>query len=270
MAAAATVAGLLLFGRRDASNNLRESPQEWISRIGFGAAAFSTFMDYLSPETARRLLRQGARGHVCMANQSEMILSVWDEIVGLETERNTLSTELRTLDLAIAAVPSDFEGREEAVAIRDAGYEALALFQTQQREMLNAHLAVGETAWDFGIDLMTSADRQAVDVAALVQSLNEQAASNSRFEEAEELPEEPAGNTTARTLAAQSDAQKSILQTEQTLVRDAASVASRRRRLLNNLPNVQALVLGFETCAATALVGGDPRMARIQRIAFEN
>jgi hypothetical protein len=261
LAAAGTIAGLLLFGRRDGENNLTPGTQEAISIAGFGAASFSAFANYLNPDNARRLLRQGARGHFCMASQSELILSVWDDVTAVQAARNSLRDELALLETAIAAAPANAAGRNEAIQIRGSAYQAIALYDTQRRALLNSYLHLGESAWDFGLDLMSSADRQPVDVAGVVETLTEQARANARFEEADEADPSvpgPTGQTGSRGFVA-----------SQNLSTSAQLVAGYRRALLNNLPNVQALVLGFDTCAATALLGGDPRIARVQRVEFE-
>lgn len=253
-AAAATVVGLLLFGNRDSANNLTSGSQEALEIVGFGAATFGAFSNYLSPQNARKLLRQGARGHRCMAAQGEIILSVWDAVESLSAERDEVETAIDTLNTFIAAAPND-DKLPRYIALRDAGVRALALYDLQNRYLLSSSTYVDEAAWNFGIDLLESADRQQVDVAQLVETLNEQAASIARFNTVETPDTGASGG--GMGIAAAPPA---------TIEAAARELSAATAGLLSTLPNVEALVLGFDRCAATALIDGNPTATRVQRV----
>jgi len=258
---ATTVAGLLLFGHRDADNVLTPRTQNAISILGFSAAAFSTFANYLSPATARRLLRQAARGHYCMAGQADLILSVWDDIEQKQATRDTLEAQIVELNDMMATVPANSTGFAQVVAARDAGLRALSLYDQQKRALLSAPVYMGQATWNFGIKLMESADRTAVNVEQLVQDITTQARSIARFAAAEDevdgTPAPPAAGEGAKGLVADP---------LQALLAKAQQVAGTTRRLADGLVNVDALVLGITTCASTALTGGEPKISEFQRI----
>ena len=285
LGAAATVAGLLLFGRRDAQNNLTPGEQEAIQITAFAAAGFSALINYLSPATARRLLRQGARGHYCMAGQGEVILSIWSDVQNKETTADSLSLTVQELNVELATAPSTTPGLAQYIAARDTAVRALALYELQRQQLEGAHIFLGESAWNFGIRLIEAADRSPVEVTQLVESISAQANSIARFNAAQggtggdpganAPPPPPPINPNltpaerAAELARRDAAERqrlAALNLEQ-LARLAASQSS---SLLTGLPNVEALVLGFERCASTALVGGQPTVTRIQRVSLSN
>ena len=260
--AAATVVGLLLFGERNAEGVLESGAQEAVEITAFGAATFSAFANYLSPQTARKLLRQGARGHRCMAAQGSVILSLWDGVVAKETMRNTLSANLSPLAAMIATADPNTPGLSRYVEARDAGNRAVALFDHQLNQLNVSPTYLGEAAWNFGIDLIEAADRQPVDVSALVESISQQATSIARFEVATDGsgPEVPAAAAPRGPGAAP----------EPLTIEDRArQVVQDTARLLAGLPNVEALVLGFDRCASTALADGNPTVTRIQRAGLD-
>ena len=258
--AAATVVGLLLFGERDAGNILTAGTQEAIEITAFGAGTFSAFANYLSPQTARKLLRQGARGHRCMAAQGSVILSVWKAVEERKSVRDTLVTNLSTLSGTIANLDANTQGLSQILAARDTGNRALALFDHQLSQLHMSPTYLGEAAWNFGIDLIEAADRQPVDVAGLVQSISEQANSIARFEVATEGSDPGTSGTTNGNRD-----QRAVVRTEPPERAQARRVAENAAQLLAGLPNVEALVLGFDRCASTALADGNPTVTRVQR-----
>lgn len=274
MAAAATVAGLLLFGERDAANALKSGEQDTISGIAFGSATFAAFADHLSPATARRLLRQSARGHFCLANQSEILLSIWDDAAGRTADYNALVTSLAILDAALASADPSLPNIADIRTVRNAGYAALELYRRQAQSLLSADVFLGESAWDFGLDLITQADRGPIDGVALSRSIVEQARNAAAFEQVDSATSTPvaaalvdAGEAQVSALNALNLQRGGSQKTVDTSVYTAAQTAAAdKTRLLQGLVNVEALVLGFDACAATALTGGDPRAARVQRI----
>lgn len=262
--AATTVAGLLLFGKRDGDNRLTKGDQEAISIAGFGAASFATFANYLSPERARTLLRQGARGHYCLATQGELVLSVYDS-VERAPQRAALKASLADLTARLASDPKQFALPEEARLIRQGALKALTLYDTQMRQLDTAAVSLGETSWNFGIDLLSRSDRGEQKVDALVKAITEQTESTTRFASTEQRAADPVppakvqgflGGRGQRNLSPGPD-------------QVAADVARDTALLIDGLVNVEALVLGFDKCAATALAGGTPRADRIQRATLQ-
>lgn len=268
MTAAATVAGLLLFGERDGAGALKPGEQDVIEGTAFGAAAFASFANYLSPETARRLLRQGARGHFCMANQGELLISVWDDVASRSNTAASLVTDLATLDSELSSADPSLPNIAEIREIRDAGYRAVELYQRQWQSLNSADVFLSESAWDFGLDLVAQKDRAPIDTAAFARSISDQAKNLAEFEQAEEDTGTPV--ETALVSAGQAQVLAiSALQTKKgsnTIYSAAQTVASRKAKLMGGLANVEGLISGFDTCASNALVGGDPRAARVQRI----
>lgn len=262
--AAATVAGLLLFGERDANKALKKGEQEAISGIGFGTAAFAAFANYLSPQNARDLLRQGARGHFCLATQGELILSVYDSV-----DRTAQLEQLRPIIARLSAEleqdPSQFGKPDEARAIRDAANNALATYDSQVRQLDTAGVSLGETAWHFGIDLMTRTDRGTQQVDSLVKAITEQTTSVTKFAETQAKAADPVPTAVIQSFLKIPEIRAAPI-TKDAL---ALEVATQTALLLNGLVNVEALVLGFEKCAATALAGGAPKADRIQRVTFK-
>jgi|GEM_PF-5838705 len=265
LGAAATVAGLLLFGERTGANHvLKGGEQDAISQIGFGAAAFTTFANYLSPQTARRLLRQGARGHFCMAAQGEKILLV-EQTVVRPTERRDLASSLASLNYLLATNPGSFGKLAEAQAIRDAAQKALALYDLQVQQIEAAPIHLGEVTWDFGIDLMTNADRSTQNVDQLVTAIRQQTESVTKFASVEGQ----AGNSTPKALVSDFVSRRAGSRFAPTPDQLTLEVAGRTAALIDGLVNVEALVLGFDACSAAALSGGDPRSSPIQRVALK-
>lgn len=260
--AAATVAGLLLFGSRDAGNALTAGTQEAIEITGFAAAGFGAFANYLSPQTARRLLRQGARGHHCMAVQANVILSLWDGVEARKNARDALSANVADLGAMIATADPDTPGLARFIAARDAATRAIALYDHHRNQLQLSPTYLGETAWNFGIDLIQASDRQPVDVAALVESISQQANSIARFGVATE-------GAPAQTPGATGPAVAGAPLPPPTLETLARQVAQETAQLLAGLPNIEALVLGFDRCASTALANANPTVTRVQRAGVE-
>lgn len=261
--AAATVAGLLLFGERNADNALKKGEQDVITGVGFGAAAFATFANYLSPQRAREMLRQGARGHFCMATQGELILSIYD-VVDRSAQRAQLTTDLAALSAALAQDPTQFGKPDEARSIRDAAASAIATYDIQLHQLDTAGITLGETSWNFGIDLMTRSDRGEQNVEALVKAITEQTASITKFASTEQKAADP-----VPPAVVQSFVQGRALAAAPTLDDLTLKVASETTLLVDGLINIEALVLGFDKCAATALAGGTPKADRIQRVTLK-
>lgn len=260
LGAAATVAGLVLFGRRDGQNNLVPGEQEAIQITGFAAAGLGALTNYLSPATARRLLRQGARGHYCMAGQGAVILSIWEDVENKRSEADALRDTITDLNVELAISPSTTPRLAEFTAARDAAVRALALYELQWQQLTGAHIFVGEGAWNFGIRLIESADRSPVEVAQLVESISAQANSIARFGTVQ-------GGTGGAATSGAAPPPPPLAATR-SLAGLAELAASQSSMLLTGLPNVESLVLGFERCAATALVGGQPAVTRIQRVSL--
>lgn len=258
--AAATVAGLLLFGERNADNALKKGEQDVITGVGFGAAAFAAFANYLSPQRARELLRQGARGHFCLATQGELILSVY-ESVDRSAQRAQLAADLAALSAALAQDPTQFGKPDEARSVRDAAATAIATYDSQLHQLDTAGIALGETSWNFGIDLMTRSDRGEQNVEALVKAITEQTASITKFASTEQKAADP-----VPPAVVQSFVQGRALAAVPTLDGLTLKVASETALLVDGLVNIEALVLGFDKCATTALAGGTPKADRIQRV----
>lgn len=258
LGAAATVAGLLLFGERNSSNALKPGEQDAIAGIGFGAAAFATFANYLSPVQARTLLRQGARGHLCMATEGELILTSWDYVARDQARRNLayhvgqLSAELQD--------ESQFGKPAEAKAIRDAAIKAIATYDTQIQQLATAPIVLNETAWNFGVDLLTRSDRGEQKVDQLVKAITDQTASVTKFSQVETVAANPVPKAVVESYLAGT---KGLVGGKDALT---LAVASETSALLDGLVNIEALVLGFDKCATTALAGGTPKADRIQRV----
>lgn len=261
--AATIVAGLLLFGKRDANNALKPGVQEAAAGVGFGAAALASFANYLSPQKARDLLRLGARGHFCIATQGELILTVWDS-VDRPAEQARLTTELAELTRLIATNPNGFGKIDATRAIQEQAIKALALYNLQVQERDSAGIMINETSWNFGIDLMTKTDRSELDVEALVKSITDQARSATKFDAAGASATDPAAPAAVRALVASEP--RAAVRTPDELSDD---VATDTDALIANLPNIEALVLGFDKCAATALAGGTARAEHIQRVSLQ-
>lgn len=259
--AATTVAGLLLFGKRDADNSLKKGQQDTIAALGFGSAAFATFANYLSPQNARTLLRQAARGHYCMATQGDLILSVYDG-VDRSDRRDALFASVTILSSKIAKEPDKFTKLDEVRSIRDAANLALGTYDKQKRQLNGAAIALGETAWNFGIDLMTRSDRSEQKVDALVQAITAQTESVVKFSATEQKATDP---VPAAIVGDQVKIQLAGGTPPPANDQLALDVAMQTAVLLNDLVNIEALVIGFDNCAATALAGGAPKASRIQR-----
>lgn len=265
LGAAATVAGLLLFGKRDpTTKTLRKRDQDAISIIGFGSAAFATFANYLSPGKARDLLRQGARGHFCLATEGELILSV-ENSVRRDDDRRALASDLSQLSGALAANEGQFGRPAEAKTIRDAAVKALATYDLQLQQVDTAAVALGETTWNFGIDLLSRSDRTEQKVDQLVQAISEQTASVTKFGQTQQNASNPAPKAIVSAFVTEARARATAPTPDELSLR----VADETARLLQGLVNVEALVLGFDKCAATALTGGSPRADRIQRVTLQ-
>lgn len=262
--AAATVAGLLLFGERNSDNSLRKGEQDTISAIGFGAAAFATSANYLSPQRARELLRQGARGHFCLATQGELVLSVYDSATRVE-KRTDLASDLSALSAALASNPSQFALPDDARTVRDSAIRALALYDAQLQQLDTAAIALSETSWNFGIDLMMRTDRSEQKVDALVKAITEQTESVTKFAATEKKATDPVPAAKTQMLVA-ARGSRGMVRTNDELVVDVSTKIS---QLLDGLVNVEALVLGFDKCATTALAGGVPKADRIQRVMLQ-
>lgn len=260
--AAATVAGLLLFGKRDADNSLKKGQQDTIAALGFGSAAFATFANYLSPQNARTLLRQAARGHYCMATQGDLILSVYDSVDRVD-RRDALLASATKLSDKITTEPATFTKLDEVRSIRDAAYLALGTYDNQKRQLDGAAIALSEAAWNFGIDLMTRSDRSEQKVDALVQAITAQTESVTKFSATEKKVTDP---VPAAIVEDQIKMQITEKKTPPANDQLALQVATQTATLLNDLVNIEALVVGFDNCAATALMGGAPKASRIQRI----
>lgn len=256
--AAATVAGLLLFGHRNSENVLTPGTQEAVEITAFGATTFSAFASYLSPQTARKLLRQGARGHRCMSAQAGIILSIWDDVEAKKVGRDTLNNQLSELSGMIATADPNLPGLSRFIAARDAGSRAVILYDHQRSQLRASPTFLGETSWNFGIDLIEASDRQPVDVAGLVESISQQATSIARFEVATEGAEQESPAPAGGRVAPPPPAAK----TRDDLAR---TVSQNAVQLLAGLPNVEALVLGFDRCASVALADGNPTLTRVQR-----
>lgn len=261
--AATTVAGLLLFGRRDKTNNaLRPGAQDWVSRLAFGSAAFATFANYLSPQKARDLLRQGARGHFCLATQGDLILSVY-ETLDRKDKRDELAGLVTNLSAALETDPDSLARPTEAKAIRDAALAALSTYDLQVRARDTAAIALEETAWNFGIDLLTRADREEPKVDSLVKAITDQTESVAKFAATEKKATDP---TPAALVSAFAVPGSKLAPSNDQL---ALTTARKTAELLDGLVNVEALVLGFDKCTATALTGGTPKADRIQRVTLQ-
>lgn len=261
--AATVVAGLLLFGKRDDNKALKPGVQDAVTGVGFGVAALATFANYLSPQKARDLLRQGARGHFCIATQGELILTVWDA-VDRSTESDRLTSDLAELTRLIATNPNGFGKIDATRAIQAQAIKALALYNLQVQERDSAGIVINETTWNFGIDLMTKTDRSEPDVEALVKSITDQARSATKFDATGASATDPAAPAAVRALVA--GAPRAAVRTPDELSDD---VATDTNALIANLPNIEALVLGFDKCAATALAGGTARAEHIQRVSLQ-
>ena len=262
--AAATVAGLLLFGERNSDNALMKGEQDTIAGIGFGASAFLAFANYLSPQKARDLLRQSARGHFCLATQGELILSVFDT-VDRDAERKKLAAGLAKLSGELARDPTQFGKPEEAKAIRDAAATAIATYDSQIRQLDTAGVALGETAWNFGLDLMTRSDRGEQNVDTLVKAIAEQTASVTKFATTEQKAADPVPKAVVQSFITG----PKLAGAQPTMDQLTIGVANETALLMDGLVNVEALVLGFDKCAATALAGGTPKADKIQRVTMK-
>lgn len=261
LGAAATVAGLLLFGERNSDNSLKKGEQETIAGLGFASATFATFANYLSPQKARDILRQSARGHFCLATQGELILSVYDT-VERQDRRTQLAALVAVLSGQIANTPGQFTQLEEARSIRDAANLALSTYDNQKHRLDTAAISLGEVAWNFGIDLMSQSDRSEQKVDQLVQAITAQTESVAKFAATEKKAADPVPAAVVQAqLNKLSIAGKSSSSDTLTL-----TVAMATSVLLNDLVNVDALVLGFDNCASTALAGGKPKASKIQRV----
>lgn len=260
--AATAVAGLLLFGKRNSDNRLTEGEQDTITGVGFGAAAFAAFANYLSPQRARVLLRQGARGHFCLATQGELILSVYAS-VARPAQRAQLEADLAALSAVLAQDATQFGRPDEARSIRDAANSALATYDDQIHQLDSAGIVLGETAWNFGLDLMTRSDRSEQNVDALVKAITEQTGSITKFASAEQKAADPVAPAVVQAFV-----QARSLAAAPTLDDLTLKVAKETTALFDGLVNIEALVLGFDNCAATALAGGTPKASRIQRVAL--
>lgn len=276
--AATAVAGLVLFGNRDDDNNLDSGTQNAIEILGFGAGVLSTTSNYLNPTRARTVLRNAARGHLCMAGQGDLVLSVWQTILG--PQRTALQRELHDLNVALsrrlAEEGESTEGYSEAVATRDAAAQALALYDLQRRSLLNAHIEAEQVAWNFGIDLITRTDRSPEAVEQLVESITEQTESIARFAQAEEDAEPapnggdgaagvgPQGLVGSRSLIGAETDPVALADRELPVLRRLTAAAT--ARLQAGLPNAESLVQGLRTCASKALTGARPTVTPIQRI----
>jgi len=273
IAAAATIAGLVLFGKRDAEGKaLTPGTQDAVAAVGFGAATFAAFSNYLSPQKARTVLRQSARGHYCLATEGELILSVYDS-VERKTQRDELVLKVAELSAALEREPGKFGKLAEAKTVRDAANKAVATYDIQIRQLDTASIELGETAWNFGLDLMARSDRGEQNVDALVKAISEQTASATKFATTAQAVSDPVPKAVVAEfirsqrvaqLAAKPKAVVAPVPDELT-----ADVAVRTALLLDGLVNVEALVLGFDKCAATALAGGTPKADRIQRITLQ-
>lgn len=267
--AATAVAGLLLFGKRDANNALKPGVQDAVTGIGFGAAALATFANYLSPQKARDILRQGARGHFCIATQGEMILSVWNSIERSQ-ERSRLANDLGTLSQMLVDNPNGFGKIDASRVIQAQAMKALALHHVQLQERDTASLLIGETTWNFGLDLMTRTDRSEQNVEALTQSITKQAQSMSSFAASGASATNPSAPAAVSSLLPALRPQVGKLPSASPTPDQLSElVATETNELIADLPNVEALVLGFDKCAATALAGGTARVEHIQRVSLQ-
>jgi len=249
-----------------ARNKLVDSAQEGIAIAGFGGATLAAFAGYLSPENARAVLRKGSRGHFCMATQGEVILAAWDRVESrdkLETATD-LQSRLPALKAEIDKELAKAEDSRnpklaEAQAVYERGIRAFALYNRQRDWLRVGPVHLGESAWHFGMSLIEQADREAVDVNALVRTITEQTNSMANFEQASASVPGDAGTKAGGAPAVSPPP----LEAEARAVRDDLVV------LMADLPNVEAMVLGFDNCAAAALIGGSPRATMIQTLTLD-
>lgn len=275
MGAAAAIAGILLFGKRDADNKLVNSAQDAIAIGAFGAATFASFANYLSPEKARDVLRKSARGHFCMATQGDYLLTVWDNIERRD-EAGSLNAaitqlEARVAELAILAADARGEGYGEAIDVLAAAKTAIRLHRTQLVYAKAAPTILEDVSFNFGLSLMQQTDRTAVDVDQLIRTITEQSRSIAEFEQSTDgapgAPgEEPSKKTETLTKGIGNLA---IRQTRPTLAKLVYDVRRASANLTTDLPNIKPMVLGFEKCASVALVGGEPRATMIDFVAAD-
>jgi hypothetical protein len=177
--------------------------------------------------------------------------------------RKALAADLTELKAKLAANET-FGKPAEAKAIRDAAEKALAIHAAQVQQLDTAPIALGESAWTFGLDLMTNADRGEQNVEQLVRAISEQTESVTKFGAAEEEVTDPGPGAEVLAFVGQ-QTKSGFVRTPDELSLD---VARKTAILMEGLVNIEALVLGFDKCAATALAGGTPKADRIQRVAF--
>ena len=128
--------------------------------------------------------------------------------------------------------------------------------------MVGANTYLHNAAWHFGVDLLNRTDRTPVDVDKLVATIQQQQKSITGFDQlkakpAETPPSQPFGIRNTRGLW--------VLGPDD----QVAAVALATDQLLSGLVNVEALVLGFDTCASTALSNATPPITDVQTIKVE-
>lgn len=254
----AAIAGLVLFGERNAAGDLKPGENEAIQAIGLGAGVLTALNGYVNPANARKVLRQASYGYGCMAGHADLIVQ---EAPGMHAKAplaEQLRRDLRALNREIAA--GKFGGADLARAKEVSARAAKSLdsFTLQQRSLRTANTYLHNAEWSFGVDLLTRTDREDVDVDKLVAAIQQQQKSITGFEQLKTKP--------ASTPAATGDAMFGMVVTGTQLI-DAVELET--DQLLAGLVNVDALVLGFDTCATAALAGSRPPLPRLASVKLD-
>lgn len=242
---------------------LFDGTQEGLSGIGLGAATIGALNNYLSPSQAREVLRNGSTGYMCLVEYGRLAETYAKEVYPVSTEnsaakgrreaRNALIIALAELDTELRKTSPEFSDLERAKLALQQGRAAIGLYNTQLVAAQSADARLRFAAQTLGIALLAQADRNDVDIQALIRSITEQARSIAEFEiEKEELEQAPAD---APALDAKTGDNK------------VTNVLIEMSNLIDGLVNIEVIVAGFDQCAASAAAGGSPTAPVIQTIA---
>lgn len=253
----AAIAGLVLFGERNAAGDLKPGENEAIQAIGLGAGMLTALNGYLNPANARKILRQASFGYGCMAGHADLIVQEAPAMHAKAPIAQQLRGHLRALNWEIAKgtfSPAELV-RAKEVSARAA--KSIDSFTLQQRSLRTANTYLHNAEWSFGVDLLTRSDREDVDIDKLVAAIQQQQKSMMGFDQ---LKTKPAATSDEETLMA------SGMLTGTQLI-DAVELET--DQLLAGLVNVDALVLGFDTCATAALAGSRPPLPRLASVKLD-